>query len=289
MMQNDQMQHDQTQILQKTVSPVRMLIDSARSEWTKLGRRNVLWGGIGTIMGFALLLTIVGLTGADNVDGQTAGPPGGFAGGDLTASDGWLAGLEQAASFIGIIALAIFAANIAAEFTTGSIRVLLSTQSRRATVLGGILVALGFFVVLSVIYASIASGIASALLAGSQGVDSGPWWTGDGLVAGLGSIFNVAAAAVIYGLFGGLLGTATRSSAISIAAGIAYFLLGETLVFQAVWQSAGDWLPAGVLSTFATGGSDSLSYTNSAILAVAWGAVALVATIIIFQRRDVTD
>ncbi len=272
-------------------SLVRMLIDSVRSEWTKLGRRNVLFGGIGTILGFALLLTIVGLTSADNTGTETAtaGPPGGFGGGDLSAPDGWLAGLEQAASFIGIIALALFAANIAAEFNTGSIRVLLSTQSRRPIVLGGIIVALSLFVVLCVIYAAIASGIASAVLAGSQGVDSDPWWTGDGIVAGLGSVVNVGAAAIVYGLFGALLGLATRSSAIAIAAGIAYFLLGETLVFQAIWDSSGDWLPAGVLSAFATGGSETLSYGRAGVMTLLWGTIALVATVVVFQRRDITD
>jgi hypothetical protein len=66
-------------------------------------------------------------------------------------------------------------------------------------------------------------------------------------------------------------------------------LLGETLVFQALWDGAGDWLPAGVLSTFATGGSDTLSYGRSAVTALLWGAVALVTTGVIFQRRDVTD
>ena len=76
----------------------QMLIGSVRSEWIKLGRRNVLFGGIGTILGFAMLLTIVGLTNAKDPDAAASGPPGGFAGGDLTAADGWLAGLEQAAS-----------------------------------------------------------------------------------------------------------------------------------------------------------------------------------------------
>ena len=108
-------------------------------------------------------------------------------------------------------------------------------------------------------------------------------------MAGLASVFNVAATAVVYGLFGALLGLATRSSAISIAAGIAYFLLGETLVFQALWDSAGDWLPAGVLSTFATGGSETLGYGRSALMTLLWGPVALAVTILIFQRRDVTD
>ncbi len=271
----------------------RMLIDSVRSEWTKLGRRNVLFGGIGTIVGFALLLTIVGLTGADSADADTdaaaPGPPGGFGSGDLTAADGWLAGLETAASFIGIIALALFAANVAAEFNTGSIRVLLSTQSRRPIVLAGMLIALGIFVALSVVYATLASGLASAVLADSQGVDSGPWWTSEGIVGGLGATLNVAAASIGYGLFGALLGLATRSSAISIAAGIAYFLLGESLVFQAVWASAGDWLPAGVLSAFAAGGSDTLSYTQAALRSGIWAMFALIATMWLFQQRDITD
>ncbi len=109
------------------------------------------------------------------------------------------------------------------------------------------------------------------------------------LAAEHGSIVNVGAAAIVYGLFGALLGLATRSSAIAIAAGIAYFLLGETLVFQAIWDSSGDWLPAGVLSAFATGGSETLSYGSAGLMTLLWGTVALVATVVVFQRRDITD
>lgn len=114
------------------------MIAAFRSEWIKLGRRNFLVGGFGTIIGFAVLMTVVGIFNADADPETVAGPPGIFGGGiGLESAGGWLAGLSQAGTFIGIIALALFAANIAAEFSTGSIRVLLTTQPRRATVMCG--------------------------------------------------------------------------------------------------------------------------------------------------------
>lgn len=267
------------------------MIDAFRSEWIKLGRRNFILGGFGTIIGFALLLTLTAIFSADADPGTaTAGPPGGFGGGvDLESAGGYLSGLGQAASFLGIITLALFAANVAAEFSTGSIRVLLSTQPRRAQMLAGKLGALGAFVVLAVLYAAVFSGVVAFLLAGSQGIDTSAWTSGAAIGAGLSIYVNVTLAAFVYGLVGAMLGMITKSSAISIAAGVAYFLLGETLLVQPLWDQAERWLPAGVLAAFASGGTETVGYLNAGLLAATFGVLAWAATAIVLDRRDIVD
>lgn len=266
------------------------MIAAFRSEWIKLGRRNFLVGGFGTIIGFAVLMTVVGIFNADADPETVAGPPGIFGGGiGLESAGGWLAGLSQAGTFIGIIALALFAANIAAEFSTGSIRVLLTTQPRRATVMCGKILALSAFVLLAVFYAAIISAIVAFPLAAARDVDTSAWTTSEAIGSCMSIFVNVTLASVIYGLFGFMLGTVTRSSAISIAAGVAWFLLGETLLVQPLWDQAEKWFPAGVLSSVAGGGTEAAPYGTAVVLALIYGAVAWGVSVLVLQRRDIVD
>ena len=169
------------------------------------------------------------------------------------------------------------------------IRVLLSTQPRRTQLLGGKIMALGAFVVLAILYAAIVSGALAFLLAGSQGIDTAAWTSGEAVGAGLSIYLNVTLAAIVYGLFGAMLGMITKSSAISIAAGVAYFLLGETLLLQPLWDKVEQWFPAGVLSAFAAGGTDTIGYAKAALLASVFGAAAWAITAIVLNRRDIVD
>ena len=266
------------------------MIAAYRSEWIKLGRRNFILGGFGTIIGLAILLTILGIVNANADPATVAGPPGGFAGGvELESAAGWLSGLGQAASFIGIVALALFAANIAGEFSTGSIRVLLTTQPRRLQFLNGKILALGAFLALAILYASVASAAVAFPLAAMNDIDTTAWRSTEAITSGLALFLNVTLAAMVYGLFGIMLGMITRSSAISIAAGVAYFLLGETLLLQPLWDQADQWLPAGVLNALITGGNDAVAYTTALALAAIYAAITWGVAVIVLQRRDIVD
>lgn len=266
------------------------MIAAFRSEWIKLGRRNFMLGGFGTVIGLAVLLTILGLLNADADPATVGGPPGGFGGGvELESATGWLSGLGQAASFIGIVALALFAANIAGEFSTGSIRVLLTTQPRRQQFLSGRILALGAFLVLAILYASIASALVVFPLAAIKDIDTAAWTTPEAIGSGLSLCVNVTLATMVYGLFGIILGMITRSSAISIAAGVAYFLLGETLLLQPLWDQADQWLPAGVLSALIAGGNDTVTYAAAFALAAAYAAITWSIAAIVLHRRDIVD
>ena len=80
----------------------------------------------------------------------------------------------------------------------------------------------------------------------------------------------------------------TRSASTAITGGIAYLLVAENLL-GLVWDTASDWLPSGTLTTFTAGGSELVSYAQSALLLALYAAVFVVATFVVFQRRDITD
>ena len=80
----------------------------------------------------------------------------------------------------------------------------------------------------------------------------------------------------------------TKSASAAITAGIAYLLIGENLL-GLVWDTASNWLPSGTLTNFTAGGSAAVSYGQSALLLALYAAVFVVATFVVFQRRDITD
>jgi ABC-type transport system involved in multi-copper enzyme maturation permease subunit len=93
---------------------------------------------------------------------------------------------------------------------------------------------------------------------------------------------------VVWGVFGMALGMITRSSAIAIAAGAGYFLLGERLLLNSLWPSTEEWLPAGVLSALAEGGNPAIGYGTAIVLAAAYGLGAFLLAATAFARRDIT-
>jgi hypothetical protein len=110
-------------------------------------------------------------------------------------------------------------------------------------------------------------------------------WT----VAGaLGTLGTTAIATVLWGLVGAVLAMVTRSAAISITAGVAYLLIIENLL-GLIWDSAGEWLPAGVIAAFASGGTNLVSFEKSIILAVGYAILGLGVMYLTFIRRDVID
>ena len=56
-----------------------------------------------------------------------------------------------------------------------------------------------------------------------------------------------------------------------------------------VWDTANEWLPSGTLTTFTSGGTELVSYAQSAALLALYAAVFVAATFVVFQRRDITD
>lgn len=207
----------------------------------------------------------------------------------LAEPGGYLAGFESASGFLGIVALALFASSIAAEFSSGSIRALLVIDSRRRQLLAGKVAGLAAVLVIVVAFAAVVGTVAAFALSGSQGIDNVAWITAEGVVEGAAIVANATLATLVWGLFGGLIAMVSRSAAISIAAGVAYFLIGEQLILHSLWPSTADWLPAGVLDALASGGTESLAFAAALTLAAVYALAVYITTAAVFERRDVTD
>jgi len=87
------------------------------SEWLKIARPANLIGWMGPVVIFAFMGTMFNFMNAATDAGQFRGPFGIAPGPEqLAAPAGWIIGIYSASSFIGLIALAIFATNIARDY-----------------------------------------------------------------------------------------------------------------------------------------------------------------------------
>jgi ABC-type transport system involved in multi-copper enzyme maturation permease subunit len=259
------------------------------SEWLKIARKANLLGWMGPVVLFAFMGTMFNFMDASTSAGQFRGPFGIAPGPEqLAAPDGWIIGIYSASSFIGLIALAIFATNLARDYEKGTIRILLVTQPHRLRLLIGKLFALSAFVVLITAGAAVVTIVASLALAPSQNVAADSWLSWQGIRELLIGFANISLATIIWGLIGGVLAITTRSAAISISAGVGFLLIFELLIGQFA-ESVGTKLPATVLGALASGGTFSIEYSTALAFSLAYGVASIVVASLIFIRRDVTD
>lgn len=259
------------------------------AEWIKLARLSTILGWMGPVAWFALMGTYFNFSDAAEQAGQFRGPFGIAPGLEqLAAPDGWVIGVHSSASFIGLIALAFFATNIAREYEKGTIRVLLVAEPRRFQLMVGKLLALASFVVLICLGAIILTMVMSLALAPGENVSIDAWLTGDGALEVLKGLVNVSVAAIVWGLIGGVLAILMRSAAISISIGVGFLFIFEILIGQFA-PDIGNRLPATVLGALASGGTFNISYTTALVSTAIYGAASLAVSIIVFIRRDVTD
>lgn len=261
------------------------MLASFRSELLRV-RTTARMAGI-AMSALVALVTIFAFSGVEPAqDGNRPAPGSGIADASsiLSEADGVLGGLILASSMVGIIALAIAALSVARDFELGTIRVLLVNQPNRVRFLAGKLAALTVVIVVAVSAAAVVAGVAGLALSGATDVDTGSW----SVSATVSTYANLTIGALVWGLFGAAIAVVARSASTAITAGVAYFLVGENLL-RLVWDSAGDWLPAGLLDTFMSGGSADVAYLTAAGLLAGYSAIACVALSLVFVRRDITD
>jgi ABC-type transport system involved in multi-copper enzyme maturation permease subunit len=107
-----------------------------RSEWLKLRRKGML-GAFATATAVTILGTVLTVitAGRTNVRG---GPGGGAVTlASLTSASGLRSALTNNSTLLGVIALAVFAASFAGEYTNGTLRNLLLNEPRRVLLIAG--------------------------------------------------------------------------------------------------------------------------------------------------------
>jgi hypothetical protein len=261
-----------------------MIIASFRSEWVKLRRRSLLFGTFGGLAVAASFFSILTISQA---------PSRGPGSNDLPSlamlaqPNGLIHGLSRAIILLGIVAFGIAAAQIASEYSLGTLRQLLVRQPRRAVLLAGKYLAVISFLVAAVAFAAVVAGGVSVVAAHLRHVPVGAWFSATGIGDLTKALGELLLAVVGFGTLGLAAGLFLRSSVFAVIVGFAYLLPFEQ-VFIRILPGTGRWLPGQLLSSIAQGGTTSSAFTRSLLLSAVYLVVIGAVTTYAFMRRDVT-
>ena len=258
-----------------------------RAELTKLRRPSLSLSTIAAVTFVVGLVTSLLFLLVDSPEGN--GERGVRIGREvLSLPDGLSIGFSNSAGLLGIVALCIFAAQTAQEYTYGTLRNLLVRQPSRMKILIGKLVAMKLFAVAMVTLAAILSIALSYLFAGVKDVSTVAWSTGDAQMAVLRTFINVLIATIGYGIFGMILGLLFRSPISAISIGVIWNLIIEGLL-SAFITNIDKYFPGQLLSIVAQGGNDRISYQYSLFTSYGFLVAAFIIVAVLFKKRDVAN
>jgi len=262
------------------------MVRAFRSELTKLSRWSVLAGGAAMIAATVALSYFALNEATSNASSALARA--------LPTQQGLIILLSSHAQTLLIaIAIIVVAANVAAEWSQGTLRNLLVREPGRLRLLAGKMLALLLFVTISAALALlIGAGVALAA-AQSHGISTIPWTSSAGMSAFFSFFGNVLLGLVGVSLLGMLIAVLTRSTGAAIGISLAYALVVEGLV-QAVWPDGGQWFPVhlfgylpGVASPMSYG-APPMGYSSDLIMSLLWMVGFIVVSAVLFRFRDVS-
>jgi ABC-type transport system involved in multi-copper enzyme maturation permease subunit len=257
-----------------------------KAELLKLRRRRVAVAVALTTIAFAAIAT-AGVFLSATEAGAPGAPQRGATVESLSHAGGATAAFAIGASFAGILVLVLFIANVAGEFSQGTFRTLLMRQPRRVALLGGKMIALLAFVAIVLLVAEVLTVAASAAIAPSQDIATSSWFTLDGLGEAAGDYATALVGVSAWACLGMALAIFVRSIPVALAIGIVWSGPFEHLLEDA-WASASQWFPGLLLESLAAGGTDSVSLGRALVLVGLYVAAAVIASGLVFARRDVT-
>lgn len=257
------------------------------AEWRKLRRPTLFLGTMGAVMGFSALVTsllflLLDSSRGNAREGQIINRAA------LELPHGLSIGFSSSAGLLGLVALCVFAANTAQEYTYGTLRNLLVRQPRRITLLLGKFASMTIFALISVILSAIVSISLAYGLSGRAKVLTAAWSTTDARIALLHTFINVFISVIAYGTIGMILGLLLRSPISSISLGVAWLLVVENILAVTVKHS-GKWMPGQLITTIASGGDFNASYSHAILVVAAYLGLGAVFVGVLFKRRDVAN
>ena len=263
----------------------RAMITMFKAELLKLRRRRVAAAVAITALAFAAIASAGVFLSATE-----SGAPGSERGATVASlgqAGGATAAFAIGTSFVGILVLVLFIANVAGEFSQGTFRTLLMRQPRRVGLLAGKMAALLVLAAIVLALALVLTVAASAAIAPSQDVSTASWFGLDGLGEAAGdyatALFGVAAWAAL----GMALAIFVRSIPVALAIGIVWSGPFEHLLEDA-WGTAGQWFPGLLLEALAAGGTPDVSASRALVLVALYVTAAAGAAGLVFARRDIT-
>jgi hypothetical protein len=255
--------------------------------WTLLvlGRPWLVASALAAVVGFATAVTVGTFL--------TAARPGGSRLGeeplllaDMHRADVAAELVGRPLMITGAVVLAVAAAHVGGTFSTGLIRVVAVRRPDRVRWLLGTWAALS---AVTVALSGVASGtvlLAAHVLAGSSGVDTSAWSSGEGLVAVASRAAGVAVALIGFTSAGVALAVLLRSGVAAMGVGLAYGLV-EGLAAGLLGRGGG-LLPGQVLAEVSRGLGDGPS-PAAALLAPVLVGGCLAVSAVVLRLRDITE
>jgi ABC-type transport system involved in multi-copper enzyme maturation permease subunit len=263
------------------------MLNVVKAELRKLRRPTLFFGTMGAALFFTGLITSFIYLMIDSPQGN--GDRGRSISREaLALASGSVNGFASVGGFLGIIALCVFAAQTAQEYTYGTLRNLLIRQPGRMKILVGKLVSMMLFAIAMIAIAAVVSITISYILAPGAEVNTDLWFTSDGFEAIFTTFMNVTISVVAFGIVGMILGLLLRSPISAISLAVLWLLIVENLLI-AVRNSLQNWLPGAQLSAIATGGAVDLTYKHALTVGGLYVAVGAIVASVLFVRRDVAN
>jgi ABC-type transport system involved in multi-copper enzyme maturation permease subunit len=206
----------------------------------------------------------------------------------LGLASGSVNGFASVGGFLGIIALCVFSAQTAQEYTYGTLRNLLVRQPGRMKILIGKLISMKLFALVMISISAVVSIAISYILAPGAKVNTDLWFTSEGVHAIFNTFINVTISVVAFGVVGMVLGILLRSPISAISIGVLWLLIVENLLIavKSSWQS---FLPGAQLSAIASGGTLDITYKHALSVGGIYVVVGALIASILFVRRDVAN
>ena len=263
------------------------MIRIIRSEWRKLRRPTLFLGTIVAVVGLSALFSALLFLLIDSPDGNS--DRGRVISREaLALPQGVVQGFTSVAGLLGIIALCVFAAQTSQEYTYGTLRNLLVRQPRRVRLLMGKHLAMSIFALVIVFLSALSSITAQRIFAPGKNVSTQAWFGADGRHFILQALLNVLLSTILYGTVGMVLGIVLRSPISAISLGVIWLLIVETLL-TVVRPSTEKWLPGALMSAIGQGGTPTLEYQRSLVVALIYVTSAALISGTLFYRRDVSN
>ena len=257
------------------------------AEWRKLRRPTLFLGTAGAALFFTGLTTTFLYLMIDSEQGNA--DRGRRVGREiLNLAGGSVYGFASVGGLLGIIALCVFAAQTAQEYTYGTLRNLLVRQPGRIRILIGKLISMKIFALILVAIAAVVSISLSYLLSDRAKVSTDLWFTSDGFHEIGKTLLNVTISVVYFGIVGMILGLLLRSPISAISIGVLWILIIENLL-GAVKPVLLDWMPGSQLTTIAQGGTPDISYSHALTLGTSYVVIGAIVAAVLFSRRDVAN
>jgi ABC-type transport system involved in multi-copper enzyme maturation permease subunit len=262
------------------------------AEWRKLRRPTLFFGSIGAVIFVTGLVTSLLFL---LIDSDTGNAERGqrITREVLQLASGLSRGFSSSAGLLGLVALCVFAAQTAQEYSYGTLRNLLVREPRRIRLLLGKYFSMVAFALITVAISAITSIALAYGLAGRAKVDTSAWLTSDAQANLFHTFVNVLISTIGYGTIGMILGILLRSPISSISIGVGWLLVVESIIALA-WQASANWMPAQLLAIVASGGTSlrsqaTLDYSQALIRVVIYIVLASVGAGYLFKKRDVSN